>query len=114
MKVYLSAPYTASTEEAKLANTNKAIDVALDLMVLGYTVFIPHLSHFTDTLAKNKKIDLPYEMWMQQDLEWIPVCDCLVYFGMSHGVQREIEFAKNRNIPVYQYKNGKPTLTREY
>ena len=44
---------------------------------------------------------------MKLDFEWIKSCDALLRIeGISSGADREVEFAKNNNIPVFFAKEN--------
>ena len=99
--IYCSGPYSADTEEGKLLNTQKAIDVGLALMQKGHYVLIPHLSHYTDMRAQGMGIDITWRQWMDIDLALLEKCDALFYIGSSTGADIEHERAWELNLPIY-------------
>ena len=92
-KVYVAGPFSSNPEE----NTSMAIDYAEAISQLGYIPYIPHL-----TLYWDKRHIHEYKFWMDQDMEWLTVCDILFRMpGKSAGADDEVAFAKRHNIPVY-------------
>ena len=95
MRVYLAAPYTEGDPEK---NVEIAIDAATYLRRRGHAPFVPHLNHYW---AKRDKTS-NYEIWMEYDRQWIPVCEALIRLkGKSKGADREVAEARRIGIPVY-------------
>ena len=93
-KVYIAGPYTKPDPEA---NTYAMMKVWDELRSLGYFPFCPLWSHFQEMRHPRT-----WEDWMQFDLAWIDVCDCVLRIpGESVGADREIAHAKKECIPVY-------------
>jgi len=101
MIIYISGPYSADTNEGKLQNTQTAIDVGIELIRKGYTVIIPHLSHYTDMRAQELGIEFSWEIWMKQDLELLERCDALYFIGESRGACIELERAKELGLRIF-------------
>jgi len=94
MRIYVAGPYTKPNPEK---NTERAIFYGDWLKALGFSVYIPHLSHFWD-----KQIPHEFEFWMEHDFEWLEVCDAVFRFdGESSGADREVAWAKEHGLPVY-------------
>lgn len=93
-KVYISSPYTIGDAGS---NVKKQIDLAHLLMDLGFTPFVPLLSHFLHISRPR-----PYQDWISWDLEWIRPCDALIRLkGISKGADVEERFARDNDIPVF-------------
>ena len=93
-RVYVAGAYTKPDPDE---NTNKAIDVADVLLLQGFAPFVPHLTHFW-----HQRHHHFYSVWMALDAEYVKVCDVLLRIpGESSGADKEVEFAKRLNIPVY-------------
>lgn len=46
---------------------------------------------------------IDYEHWIEADLAWVEVADCLFRFpGESSGADREVEHAEKHSIPVFK------------
>lgn len=79
-------------------NINKALKVADELFLHGFAPFIPHLSYLWH-IASPKH----YEGWMSLDFAWIERCDGLLRIpGESPGADREVKFARDRGIPIFE------------
>lgn len=99
MKVYIAGPITIGDQAQ---NVRKAIDAADELMRRGHVPFVPHLSWFWHFVGPKA-----WDDWIQYDLHWIEVCDCLLLLpGESRGAEKEVEFALERGIPVVHYIDG--------
>jgi len=94
-KVYIASPYTIGDIAV---NVRKQIDCANDLITLGFIPFAPLMSHFHHIIHPRS-----YEEWIEIDLEWIKVCDCLLRLdGESKGADCEVRYAKEIcKIPVF-------------
>jgi hypothetical protein len=93
-KVYIASPYTKGDVAV---NVKKSMDMANELMDLGYAPFAPLYSHFQHMLHPR-----PYFSWLKIDLEWVNVCDCVLRMeGESTGADGEVDYAKKLSIPVY-------------
>lgn len=93
-KIFVSGPYTKGDVAI---NVKKAMDMCNTLINLGYAPFCPHLTHF---LHINNP--LPYEKWLELDIEYLKICDGLIRMeGKSEGADKEVEFANENNIQVF-------------
>jgi hypothetical protein len=101
MRIYIAGPYTADTTDGKLENTNKAIDIGIQLYKKGHFPYIPHLTHWVDVRAEQTNIDLMWEDYIKWDLEWLDLCDALLYIGKSKGADIELEFAKKKGKIIF-------------
>jgi hypothetical protein len=93
-KIYIAGPYTKGDVAV---NVKKAMDVANDLMNLGFAPYCPHLTHFMH--INNPQ---PYEKWLELDNQFVPACDALLRIaGESSGADKEVELAKSHGLPVF-------------
>lgn len=106
---YVAAPYRAKTIRGIVENIRHAEKIALDIWALGYPTICPH---------KNTALfdgAAPDDVWLRGDLELLNRCDFLVYSpnsDSSAGARAEIEHARFRGIPVFEYVDM-PTLRRQ-
>ena len=92
-RVYVAGPYTADPERC----TAEAVQVGSVLLALGFAPFVPHLSHYWQTLHHQHD----YEDWMRLDLAWVEAADVLLRIpGESPGADREVEHAAAHGVPV--------------
>jgi hypothetical protein len=94
IKVFISSPYSIGNQEE---NVERQIECADRLYNLGFTCFIPLLSHY-----QHKIYPRVYRDWLDNDLQWLQVCDCLLrLYGESKGADIEEKAARELNIPVF-------------
>jgi len=94
IKVYIASPYTLGDVAL---NVKRQMDVAEELMNLGFAPFTPLYSHFQHMAHPR-----PYQDWLKLDFVWILTCDCLLRLdGESSGADAEVKHALANNIPVY-------------
>lgn len=94
IKVYIASPYTLGDVAV---NVKTQIDMVDMLMDKGFVPFAPLYSHFQHMVHPR-----PYQDWINIDLVWVLVCDCLLRLkGESSGADGEVELAKKNNIPVF-------------
>jgi hypothetical protein len=101
IKIYIAGAYSAPTWEGKQNNTDKAIEVGVQLILKGHNPLIPHLTHYIDKMAINKGINITWEKWMKIDDEWLCLCDALLLISNSRGANIELERAKQLNKIIY-------------
>jgi len=94
IKVYLASPYSVGY---KIGNVNRQIDMASALRNHGFTAYIPLMSHF-----EHERHPRPWEDWIEHDLEWLKVCDCVLRLdGESKGADMECAEARRLYKPVF-------------
>lgn len=96
--IYVAGPISKGNQ---FSNTAAAMEVAHQLLDNGFRPFIPHLFCFMDIVKERS-----YDEWLQLDLDWLLKCDALLRLqGISPGADKEVEFARHHNIPVYNTVN---------
>lgn len=94
IKVYIASAYSIGDQAV---NVKTQIDMADQLMTLGFAPFVPLLSHFQHMIHPR-----PYQDWVDIDLEWVRACDCVLRLpGESKGADGEVALAKEIGIPVF-------------
>ena len=94
IKVYIASPYTKGDVAV---NVKRQLDCVDQLMDLGFAPFAPLYSHFQHMAHPR-----PYQDWINIDLEWVKVCDCILRLeGESNGADGEVEFAKKLELPIF-------------
>lgn len=94
IKVYIASPYTLGD---MAVNVKTQIDMVDKLMDEGFAPFAPLYSHFQHMIHPR-----PYTDWIEMDLEWVSVCDCLLRLpGKSSGADDEVKHANKLKIPVF-------------
>ena len=93
-RVYLASPYTQGD---KSYNVRRSLEVAHQLMDLGFAVYAPLLTHFQDLVFPR-----PANDWLGLDLAWLETADAMLRLpGKSNGADIEEAFANSRGIPVF-------------
>jgi hypothetical protein len=94
IKVYIASPYTGGDVAVNVRNQLRCADLLMDL---GFAPFVPLYSHF-----QHMAYPRPYKDWINLDLEWILCCNCVLRLeGESKGADREVEFAKEFDMPIF-------------
>lgn len=94
IRVYIACPYSLGDTAMNVKN---AMDAFEELLDLGFTPFNPLLSHFQHMLHPR-----PYKDWLEYDLQWLPVCHCVLRLpGESKGAEIEERKAKEYGIMVF-------------
>lgn len=101
LKLYIAGPYTAPTEQQRMANVNAAIDAAIAAYRKGHFPFIPHLTHFVDVRAKQSSLPLQWEDYIRWDLVWLNECDAVLCLGGSRGADLELDAAKRLGKRIF-------------
>lgn len=119
--IYLACPFRHEDVNIMKKRCAAAHFVAAELTSKGCFVFSP-LTH-NEILIDICEDKVPKEHWMEFDLSILSICKKLIILKMSgwdisKGVQREIVFAKNKNIPIEEidppHENKFIHLVREF
>lgn len=93
-RVYIAGPYTKNDPAE---NTKVAQELWDRLRKAGYSPYCPHWSHYQHILYP-----LPYENWLEYDLEWLALCDVMLRIpGQSSGADKEVDYAKALGMTVH-------------
>lgn len=106
IKIYVAGPYSSPDIHQVWKNVNEAIDAGAEIMHLGHSPFIPHLTHFIE--IRNKRewprlhgFRLGYEDYMRVDQAWLEQADGLLLLGHSPGADRELAVAKELRLTIW-------------
>lgn len=105
-KVYICSPFRAKDANELKRNIAYARMLVRAAIEMGAAPYAPHL-YLPDVL--NDAVAESREKGMCIGLHFLNVCDEIWVgqrFRITVGMQREIEYAKARNIPVRIYENG--------
>lgn len=96
--VYVAGPITKGDQ---FVNVRNAIFAAERLRKAGFLPYVPHLSFAWHMLSP-----VDYESWITMGFYWLSKCDYLVRLdGESDGADREVVFAHENRIPVFNGVN---------
>lgn len=105
--VYVAGPYRAKTKLGVILNIIRARRVAKELWKIGYAVVCPHMnSALMDGIVAA-------DTFLTGDIEILKHCDVLVLQGKwerSAGTLKEIKIAKQKRIPIYEWKRHRKYL----
>lgn len=92
--VYVAGPLSRPNPAL---NVRAAVFRAERLHQLGYTPYVPHLTHFWEMITGGKS----WDEWLEFDERWLLKCDVVYRMpGDSPGADREVAFAREHGIPV--------------
>ena len=102
-KIYLAIPYSHQDPKVREERFELVNKMAARLIEEGYNVLSP-ISH-SHPISLDMDNSNKSEFWCNLSLEWLVYCDemhvcCIDGWKESKGVKREIEFAKENNIPI--------------
>lgn len=101
---YLAHPYTPIRGMTIEENINECIEIANDIINMGFCVFVPVLMTHPLDLA----IPRNHGFWMQYDKVFMEKCDGLILtgaWGQSRGCLMELEYFRNEKKEIYVF-NG--------
>lgn len=94
--IYVSGPMTSGLDP--FGNIRRGLDAADELIRLGYVVICPHEKALGLEILHPRS----YDEWLAYDFRCILECDAVYRMpGASTGGDAEVEFARERGIPVY-------------
>lgn len=93
MKIYMSGPYTENPHYW----TEVIEKIGAELIQMGHTPFMPHKHFYLIEFA----YPIDYEVLLAQDLEWLGVCDAILYVRSSPGADRELKHAKELGLKIF-------------
>ncbi len=102
LRIYVAGRYSAPTHEEREANTLRAIQVGVGLMIKGHHPYIPHLTHHVDLAAKDMDISFTWDDYMRLDKMWLRQCDAILYLGASRGADMELAWATEWGLTIYR------------
>jgi hypothetical protein len=108
IRIYIAGPYSAPTHWEREANTQRAIEIAVILMLKGHEPYVPHLTHYVDLAALDMDISFTYDRYMQLGKEWLQQCDALFYLSSSPGADMELGWAIEMGLQVFRHISEVP------
>lgn len=108
MKVYIAGPYSAQTKRQVQRNVDMAMRAGAQLLRMGHTPFIPHLTHYFHLFTTAEGTPFTYEDYMAWDEPWLIACDALLYLAPSPGADKERQIAFTRGMMVFSDINDIP------
>lgn len=99
--IYIAGPFSHEDPIHGIPeNILAASRVALECARRGWAVHCPHKNFAGFQFVK----DVPYESWCSAELAILERCDAVLFlegWGSSKGASREMQFAHEKEIPVF-------------
>ena len=103
IRVYVAGAYSADNVIAVLDNMRRGMRICTQLFVTGYAPFCPWFDyHFQLMLREDEALTV--NDYYEYSIAWLLAADCVYVMPdseVSRGTAREIELARENNIPVY-------------
>lgn len=108
--IYLSSPYSHPHSWVRHNRWVEVCRIAGKLLIEGYIVHCPIAESHAIVTCHSPAIDLTHDDWMAKDLVQLSRSDMLFVamidgWEESLGVQEEIRYAKDHNIPIKYVTN---------
>lgn len=96
--VMVGGPFSAKTEEEVERNIIATEQLGFEAAEVGAACIVPN------SMGRTWKGTPSYEAWLEVTLSILARCDALLVtpdWERSSGTRREVEFARERGIPVF-------------
>lgn len=109
MLIYVAGPMSQNF----IGGLIDALDIGAELINYGHVVYLPQVFMLMDVRKSKTSELLPgtpaYESWMGYDFRVIDMADAVFRLsGLSHGADREVEYAKNTGKLIYHSLDAVP------
>lgn len=106
MIIYVAGKYNAPTDGERLRNTNKAIDVGIEIINMGHYAHIPHLTHWIEKrMDYNGEPPRENAYWYVFDNKIMPKMEGFIKIskdGESKGADAEEALAKKLGLRIFE------------
>jgi len=114
LKIFISGPYTDANDAIQGRNTQRIIDIGIELYQRGHFPYIPHLTHWVDKRARELGVGLKWEDYMNWHMPWLELCDALYFVAPSRGANLELATAVNMGKVIFRRMDEVPVLPVQY
>lgn len=108
LKIFISGPLTNAGQadiDTMINNMDNAVKAGIECIKKGHYPFIPHLSLYTNEIAHNQGLEIPWQTWMDIDHAFLRGCDAVLYLGSSKGADIELLRAKDYGLRIFYSLN---------
>ncbi len=106
MIIYVAGKYNAPNDGARLANTNRAIDMGIKIINKGHYAHIPHLTHWIEKrMDYNGEPPRENSYWYVFDNKIMPAMEGFIKIskdGESTGADMEEQLAKKLGLKIFK------------
>ena len=106
MIIYVAGKYNAPNDGARLANTNRAIDMGIKIINKGHYAHIPHLTHWIEKrMDYNGEPPRENSYWYVFDNKIMPAMEGFIKIskdGESTGADMEEQLAKKLGLKIFE------------
>lgn len=98
--IYIGGPFSAPTREGVEANIARAVELAIEVALLGAVPICPH----SNTAHPDFERVQPYTFWIDATKALLRKCDALILVPCwegSAGTRGEVELAYELGLPVF-------------
>lgn len=103
MRIYVAGPYSADNIVKALDHMRNGMRMATRIMLEGHSPFVPWFDyHFQLMLREGEHLSV--EDYYRYSIDWLKVSDAMLVlpgWKKSEGTIKEIEIAKEMNIPIF-------------
>ena len=103
LRVYVAGPYSADKLINGLSNIGRGIFMAIKVLKMNFAVFVPWLDCLLAIMGFKDDIDV--ELLRAHSMAWLKVSQAVLLvpgWQKSNGTLKEIEYAENHGIPVFE------------
>ena len=102
-RVYVAGAYSADNVVQVLNNMGRGIRASLDVLLAGYAPFVPWFDYHFNLYEKGEK-NLTVQHYYNYSMAWLEASDAVLVLPNSEnskGTQKELQRAKELNIPIF-------------
>jgi hypothetical protein len=102
LRVFVSGPYSASTQKEIDRNISIAVRMGCDVAHAGHFPVVPHAHGGMIDFAHKHYYgaELSYDYWIAWCLAELATCDVVLCYAQSPGADVEVAHARTLGIPV--------------
>ena len=105
-RIYVAGPYSCEGRckplEVDLEYMRRGLEASVKLLSMGYAPFCPWLDYLFQFIHGGET--LKREDYYEYSIAWMLAADAVLVIELrenSHGTAKEIEIAKENNIPIF-------------
>lgn len=103
-RVYVAGSYNANNIVTALDNMRIGMRTGLEVLLKDFIPFVPWFDYHFQLMIRPGDRILTVDDYYRYSIGWLEVSDALLVINHrkdSVGTQKEIEYAKEHNIPIF-------------